>query len=178
MLGALKSLSPGVLPSNSAIDQVIRDNKYEFRQSNTKRISQGKLIALREYALELWQNNQHEIISYSTNNDSNPSSVLVHDGPKYSMFQVMPYLFIDLEEEQNKRVKGFYPSLHHTSGPVPDDGEIITIGEHEFRFNGTNYAVSFIPLEPDGDLELIRSGEVRVLKEWQIIKNILFQYLD
>ena len=44
MLGALNNLSPGILPSNQALDQVIRDNKSQFRQTNTNSITNGALL--------------------------------------------------------------------------------------------------------------------------------------
>jgi Zn-ribbon RNA-binding protein len=160
MLGALNSLSPGVLPSNSVLDQVIRDNKYQFRQTNTSSISKGALVALREYALGLWQNNQSEIRSYSPNNGSNPSTVSGSNLPNTSEFQVMPYLFIDIDRTRTKRVQAFFPSLHHISGPIPEEGQVITIGVHNFQFNGTKRAISSIPINSNSNLKLIRSEEV------------------
>ena len=159
MLDALNSLSPGVLPSNSALDQVIRDNKYQFRQTNTSSISNGALVALREYALGLWQNNQSEIRSYSPNNGSDHSTVPGSNQPNTSEFQVMPYLFIDLDRTRTKRVQAFFPSLHHISGPIPDVGQEITIGVHKFQFNDTKRAISSTPLDSNSEHNLIRSED-------------------
>jgi len=172
MLGALNSLSPGILPSNHALDQVIIQNKSNFRTANTKSISDAKLVALREYALALWENNQNEIRSYSPPWLTNPPSP-TSDVPGVSEFQVMPYLYINLGEgDKTKRVQNFFPRLHYISGPLPKEGQIITIGEHKFQFYNSKSATSGIPLTLDGDLQLIRSDEVIVNSENEYVSRI------
>ena len=49
----------------------------------------------------------------------------------------MPYLFIDLDRTRTERVRAFFPTLHHISGPIPEVGQEITIGVHKFIFNDT-----------------------------------------
>jgi predicted RNA-binding Zn-ribbon protein involved in translation (DUF1610 family) len=165
MLSALNSLSSGILPSNQALDQVIIQNKTAFRQSNSTNISDGKLIALREYALELWENNQHEIRSYSPNRDDPSNSISVQKISNISEYQIMPYIYIDATKDRTNRVQGFLPRLHHTSGPPPKEGQVINIGEHKFQFFNTEYATSAIPLTVNGNHELIRSEKVIEIRE-------------
>ena len=161
MLGALKSLSPGILPSNQVLEQVIIRNKSSFRPINTTNINNNKLIAFREYALQLWEDNQDEIRSYSASHKSKLISTPISDVSKVSVFQVMPYVYINLDRKnKTKRVQSFQPRLHHTSGPLPSEGQVITIGEHKFEFYNTKYATSTIPFNSNGDLKLIRSNKV------------------
>ena len=161
MLGALKSLSPGILPSNQVLEQVIIENKSSFRLINIASINNNNLIAFREYALQLWEGNQDEIRSYSASHKSKLISSPISAVSKISIFQVMPYVYINLDgENKTKRVQSFQPRLHHTSGPLPSKGQLITIGEHKFQFYNTKYATSTIPFNSNGDLKLIRSNKV------------------
>ena len=161
MLRALQSLSSGVLPSNQVLDQVIISYKSDFRQSNINDINNYKLVGLRDYALGLWKNNQREIRAYSPSQGPISSSA-----SQISEFQVMPYLFVDLEENDlTKRVQSFFPRLHHTSGPPPVEGEKIEIGEHIFEFYNSDYADSRAPLRLDSDLDIIRSKSVIEITE-------------
>ena len=172
MLGALNIFDTGVSPSDHALDQVIIQNKSNFRNSNKADITNGKLIALREYALGLWENNQNEIRSYSPISGSSPNPSIDKDISGISVFQIMPYLYIDETRNTQDRVQCFMVRLHHTGGPSPRIGQIISIKGHDFQFHNTKHATSLTPLTLNGNLDLIKNKEVIEHKEKEHVHHI------
>jgi predicted RNA-binding Zn-ribbon protein involved in translation (DUF1610 family) len=138
MIRALSQLQSNIRPSEQVIDQIIINHLQDFRQGNHSHIRNRRLNDFREYAYDLWESCQDEILSVVSGGTDGPTQ------PVGAVFQIVPYMYSPSNNAPAFFAEHLFLRCYWVSGPRPEVGLTLELYGHTFEFTGKNYATSMI----------------------------------
>lgn len=164
MIRALSQLQSNIRPSEQVIDQIIIDHLQDFRQGNHPHIRARRLNDFREYAYDLWESCQDEILSVVSGGTDGPTQ------PAGTVFQIMPYMYSPSNDASAFSVDHLFLRCYWVNGPRPQAGLTLEVYGHTFEFTGKNYATSMIEATDDAKHHLL-AGKTSLEYEGHLIST-------
>ncbi len=164
LIRALSQLQSNIRPSEQVIDQIIINHLQDFRQGNHQHIRDRRLNDFREYAYDLWESCQDEILSVVSGGTDGPTQ------PASTVFQIVPYMYSPSNNPTTFSVDHLFLRCYWVNGPRPQAGLTLELYGHTFEFTGKNYATSMIEATDDAKHHLL-AGETSLEYEGHLIST-------